>query len=312
MPKWLKIYLSGALMGAADVVPGVSGGTIAFIVGIYDRLISALSGVNLSSIRMLLKGDFKGLWQHFDGTFLVTLLLGIVSSIFGIAHIVTELLVSYPVWLWSFFFGLILASAYILICDIDRFSLRHGAALTVGIIVGAALSILVPTQVNISLLMVFLAGMIAICAMILPGVSGSFLLLIMGMYGYVMEAVKSFDVVVICVFAVGALTGLLSFSKLLNWLLRNAKSLTLALLTGVMLGALVKVWPWKEVVTYIDVGDKRLPAQEQLMMPWNMANFDVADSLVIPLILFLVGAVLVILMHCISLQKVNLKTNDAL
>ncbi|RDL42670.1 DUF368 domain-containing protein [Marinomonas piezotolerans] len=312
MPKWLKIYLSGALMGAADVVPGVSGGTIAFIVGIYDRLISALSGVNLSSIRMLLKGDFKGLWQHFDGTFLVTLLLGIVSSIFGIAHIVTELLVSYPVWLWSFFFGLILASAYILICDIDRFSLRHGAALTVGIIVGAALSILVPTQVNISLLMVFLAGMIAICAMILPGVSGSFLLLIMGMYGYVMEAVKSFDVVVICVFAVGALTGLLSFSKLLNWLLRNAKSLTLALLTGVMLGALVKVWPWKEVVTYIDVGDKRLPAQEQLMMPWNIANFDVADSLVIPLILFLMGAVLVILMHYISLQKVNLKTNDAL
>ena len=312
MPKWLKIYLSGALMGAADVVPGVSGGTIAFIVGIYDRLISALSGVNLSSIRMLLQGDFKGLWQHFDGAFLVTLLLGIVTSIFGIAHIVTELLVSYPVWLWSFFFGLILASAYILICDIDGFSLRHGAALTVGIMVGAALSILVPTQVNISLLMVFLAGMIAICAMILPGVSGSFLLLIMGMYGYVMEAVKSFDVVVICVFAVGALTGLLSFSKLLNWLLRNAKSLTLALLTGVMLGALVKVWPWKEVVTYIDVGDKRLPAQEQLMMPWNMANFNVADSLVIPLILFLVGAVLVILMHYISLQKVNLKANDAL
>lgn len=290
-------------MGAADVVPGVSGGTIAFIVGIYDRLITALSGVNADSIRMLLKADFKGIWRHFDGNFLLILLLGIATSIFGIANIVTSLLVNYPIWLWSFFFGLIIASAYILVIEIKEFSKKHALVLVFGVLFGAALSLLVPTQLSINLVMVFFAGMIAICAMILPGISGSFLLLMMGMYGYVMEAIKGLDLMVIVVFAGGALVGLLSFSKLLHWLLQNAKAMTLSFLTGVMLGALVKVWPWKEVTTYIDVGDKHLPAQEQLLLPWQMSGFDAMNGLVIPIILILLGVMSVLLIHYISLQK---------
>ncbi len=312
MPKWLKTYLSGVLMGAADVVPGVSGGTIAFIVGIYDRLIGALSGVNLASIKMLFRGDLKGLWRHFDGNFLIVLLLGIATSIFGIASLVTELLVSYPVWLWSFFFGLIIASAYVLVTDIEQFTSKHGMLLVIGGMVGAALSLLVPVPVSINLFMVFLAGMIAICAMILPGISGSFLLLMMGMYGYVIGAIKSLDLVVIAVFACGALLGLLSFSKVLHWLLLKAKSLTLALLTGVMLGALVKVWPWKEVVAYTQVGDKRLPVEEQLLLPWQMTGFEVMSHLIVPIGLVLLGAASVLLIHYISLQKRNQGHNVAL
>ncbi|WP_425642819.1 DUF368 domain-containing protein [Marinomonas gallaica] len=305
MPKWLKIYLSGVLMGAADVVPGVSGGTMAFIIGIYSRLISALSGVNRQSIAMLCKGDIKGLWQHFDGGFLLALLLGIITSIFGLASLITTLLQDYPVWLWSFFFGLIIASAYVLIHEIPTFTVKHGLIVLIGISVGSGLSLLVPTQVNTNLVMVFCSGMIAICAMILPGISGSFILLMLGMYGFIITSVKDLNFVVIIVFATGAVLGLLSFSKLLNWLLTHAKSVTLAMLTGIMLGALVKVWPWKEAVSFIDVGSKRLPAQEELLLPWNMDNFVLIDGLIIPFGLILLGALFVLGTHYIFLQKAN-------
>ena len=311
MPKWLKTYLSGVLMGAADVVPGVSGGTIAFIVGIYDRLIHALSGVNKASITLLFKGDFKGLWRHFDGSFLMVLLLGVATSIFGIASVITSLLASYPVWLWSFFFGLIIASAYVLLHEMPSFSKRHFLVMVVGIVVGASLSLLVPTQIDNSPLMIFLSGMIAICAMILPGISGSFILLMLGMYGFVMTAIKQLDLMVISIFALGALLGLLSFSKVLNWLLENAKSMTLALLTGIMLGALVKVWPWKQVTAFIEVGSKRLPSEEQLLLPWHMPSFNFVDTMLIPIALMVLGAVLVYGVHYISLQKINTYTNPS-
>lgn len=308
MPSWLKIYLSGLLMGAADVVPGVSGGTMAFIVGIYDRLVAALSGVNKHSIQLLLKADFKGLWRHFDGGFLAVLLAGVASSIFGLASLMTTLLAEYPVWLWSFFFGLILASAYILIHEIPQFGIRHTALLVIGVAMGASLSLLVPTQVDTGLLMVFFSGMIAICAMILPGISGSFILLMMGMYGFVMTAVKELQLIVIIVFALGAIIGLLSFSKLLNWLLSHAKSITLAFLTGVMLGALVKVWPWKEALSYVEVGHKKVAGQDVLLLPWQMPDYNFVSGFFIPMCLMLIGAGLVIGMHYISLQKANANT----
>ncbi|MBR7888627.1 DUF368 domain-containing protein [Marinomonas sp. A79] len=303
MPNWLKIYLSGALMGVADVVPGVSGGTIAFILGVYDRLIAALSGVNKTSLGMLFKGDIKGLWRHFDGALLLPLGAGILSSIFLIAGLITHLLATYPSYLWSFFFGLILASAYFLITEIRGFALRHAVIMLLGAAIGASLSLLVPTQMNTSPLMVFLAGMIAICAMILPGISGSFLLLMMGMYGFVLSAVKGLDLVVIAIFAAGALVGLLSFSKLLNYLLTHARSMTLALLTGVMLGALVKVWPWKVTDTWSQVGSKTLPLEEHLILPWQQVNFYWLNDLFFPLVCLLIGSLSVILISRIFLQK---------
>lgn len=229
--------------------------------------------------------------------------MGIVTSIFAIASLITTLLQDYPVWLWSFFFGLILASAYILIHEMQRFRLAHGAVMFIGILLGSALSMLVPTQVDTGLWMVFVSGMIAICAMILPGISGSFILLMMGMYGVVISAVKDLNIVVIAVFALGALLGLLSFSKLLNWLLQHAKSITLAFLTGIMMGALVKVWPWKEALSYIEVGHKRIPSEEHLLLPWNMANYEWVNGLLIPCALILLGGALVYGAHYISITK---------
>lgn len=259
---------------------------------------------------MLCKGDIKGLWHHFDGGFLLALLLGVVTSIFGLASIITTLLHDYPVWLWSFFFGLIVASAYILIHEMPSFSVKQGFVMLLGIIIGAALSLLVPTQVDTSLAMVFCSGMIAICAMILPGISGSFILLMLGMYGFIITSVKNFDLAVIAVFAIGAVLGLLSFSKLLHWLLRHAKSTTLAMLTGVMLGALVKVWPWKETVSFIEVGSKRLPAEEKLLLPWNMMDFNFLNDLLVPSGLMILGALLVYGAHYISLQKANTQATN--
>lgn len=303
MPNWLKVYLSGVLMGAADIVPGVSGGTIAFIVGIYDRLITALSRVNKTSIGMLFKGQFKALWQYMDASFLLLLLAGIATSIFSMASLMTELLQRYPVGLWSFFFGLILASAVWLLRSIPDLHRQHVLLLSLGVLVGAGFSLLIPMQVGISWGMVFCSGMIAICAMILPGVSGSFILLMLGMYGYVINAVKSLDVAVISVFALGALVGLLSFSKLLHWLLRRARSMTLALLTGIMLGALTKVWPWRETLNVAQVSGKQIPIEEAFLLPWQLSGYDLLLDLLVPGGLMLMGGGAVWLIHYISLQK---------
>ncbi|MGO2355643.1 MAG: DUF368 domain-containing protein [Marinomonas foliarum] len=311
MPKWLKVYLSGVLMGAADVVPGVSGGTIAFILGVYERLINALSGVNKDSLCMLFKGNVKALWQHFDGAFLLSLGAGIVTSIFLLAGLITHLLLEYPSYLWSFFFGLILASAYFLISQIEGFTHRHFAGLIVGIAIGSSLSLLVPTQLNTSLIMVFFSGMIAICAMILPGISGSFLLLMMGMYGFILSAVKSVDLAVIATFAAGALIGLLSFSKILRYLLNHVRSMTLSVLTGVMLGALVKVWPWKVTDEWALIGDKKYPIQEHLILPWNGINFYWPMDFLLPVVFVFMGFLSVVLISYIFLRK-DTNVNDGL
>lgn len=303
MNKWLKIYISGVFMGAADVVPGVSGGTIAFVLGIYDRLIAALSGVNQQSLSLLMKRDFKGLWAHFDGTFLLTLGAGVLTSIVLMANLVTHLLAVYPVYLWSFFFGLILASAYYLIQQVHAFSIKHFGLLSVGILTGATLSLLVPVQMDISLFMVFISGMIAICAMILPGVSGSFLLLVLGMYGFILAAIKSFDILVIGIFAAGSLVGLLSFSKVLHYLLSNFRSMTLSFLTGVMLGALIKVWPWKEVASWRHFGEKKVPLEENLILPWKQGDFILVPDLLVPMAFSLLGYFIVSLSFNTFLQK---------
>lgn len=303
MPEWLRVYLSGVLMGAADIVPGVSGGTIAFIVGIYDRLIGALSQVNGEALKLLRQRNLKGVWQHFDGTFLLVLVLGIGSSIFTLAGVMSELLANSPILLWSFFFGLILASAYILLKMIPQKHSTTWLLMLLGGVVGAVLSLLVPTQVTVNTPMVFFSGVIAICAMILPGISGSFILLMLGMYGYVITAIKTLDLFTIAVFAAGAVVGLLSFAKVLNYLLHQHRSHTLALLTGIMLGALVKVWPWKMTLETIQVGDKTIPAVEARMLPWQLPEFQMIGDLLIPLVLMLLGAGLVILLEKVSSRK---------
>ncbi|MFT2112235.1 DUF368 domain-containing protein [Marinomonas sp. 2405UD68-3] len=304
MSNLIKVFFSGLLMGIADIVPGVSGGTMAFILGVYDRLINALSGVNKESVTMLFKGDLKGLWNHFDLGFLLTLGLGIVTSVVLFAQVITYWLNEYPVNLWSFFFGLILASAVLLLKQIETIGLHTVFVCLCGVATGVIASVLVPSQFDVTYSIIFFAGMIAICAMILPGISGSFLLLLMGMYEFIISSIRLMQLDVVAAFASGALIGLLSFSRLLKWLLSTYKSITLAGLTGIMLGALTKVWPWKEAQDWVIVGDKKIPIVESLVMPWDLVMYDFIRDLVIPILYMGSGVISVVLISYIFLPKV--------
>ena len=245
------LFGKGIAMGAADVVPGVSGGTIAFITGIYDELLGSLKKCGPSALLVLSKEGPEALWQHINGTFLLTLFAGVLTSIFSLAQLITWLLKAYPIQIWSFFFGLVLVSAWHMGQQIYReWSIPSIITLLVGTVLAWLISAGVPLAAHdIGLLTFFFAGALAICAMILPGISGSFILLLLGFYGPVIEAVKSFNLPVLAIFAAGCVIGLLSFSHLLSWLLEKARVPTMAFLIGLMLGSLSKLWPWKETIT---------------------------------------------------------------
>lgn len=238
------LLLKGMAMGGADVIPGVSGGTIALIAGIYEELISSIKSVDATALRLLLKFEIKALWKHINGAFLVNLFAGVLISIFSLARLITYLLEAYPIPVWSFFFGLILISAFYVLPK-DR-NLRAYLFLVFGAAVAFMITSLAPVDTPQGLWFIFVSGAIAICAMILPGISGSFILLLLGKYEFVLEAVKSLDFTIIVVFALGCVIGLVSFSKLIHWLLSSHKAVTLSALAGFMLGSLNKIWPWKD------------------------------------------------------------------
>ncbi|MEM9314042.1 MAG: DUF368 domain-containing protein [Pseudomonadota bacterium] len=239
------IVLRGLLMGAADIVPGVSGGTMAFITGIYARLLSAITAVDLALLRLLLKGTWEEAWRRVDGTFLVALVSGILISVLSLAQLISYLLVAQPLMLWSLFFGLILASAFVLLRRIERF----GPGVALGLVFGAATAAFVGLSPALAFPAgpagFFFAGFIAICAMILPGISGSFILVLLGMYARVLAAIESFNLLPLGLFALGAGCGLLAFSRALRFLLDQFHGPTMATLTGFLLGSLPVVWPWK-------------------------------------------------------------------
>ncbi len=246
-------------MGAADVVPGVSGGTIAFITGIYKELLESIGSINLETFKLFFSGKFKDFWKQINGSFLLPLFLGIGVSIISLAKAITFLLSNYPVLVWAFFFGLIIASVLFIAKQINKWNVLNIIALVVGTIVAYTITVLAPAQIPNGLIYIFLAGCIAICAMILPGISGSFILLLMGAYATIigaisgtLDALKTTDMDLLIqygkklvVFGLGCLVGLLSFSRLLSWMFEKAHDLTLAVLTGFMIGSLNKVYPWK-------------------------------------------------------------------
>lgn len=287
----LGVYLRGVLMGAADLVPGVSGGTMAFITGIYDRLLGSIRAFDLRCLRLLWQGRVREAWQHVDGGFLLALVLGILSSILSLARLVSWLLAEYPVPLWAFFFGLILASALVLLRQVPHWTAPRVACLLVGLVLAAGIALSPVVAMAPGLPGVFLAGSIAICAMILPGISGSFILILLGMYGPVLSAVKNLQLEVMAVFALGAGLGLMCFSRLLHWLLRRYHAATMALLTGFLFGSLLVVWPWKHALDWVLGSDGELrPAQQVPVWPWNFA----ADpQLPVCMALMLVGFTLV-------------------
>jgi putative membrane protein len=250
---YLILVLKGMGMGAADVVPGVSGGTIAFITGIYEELINSIKSVNLKTVKLLFTGRLAAFWKAVNGNFLAALLLGIAISIFSLAKGLGYLLHNYPILVWSFFFGLIVASAIYVARAIHDWDWKNIVALVAGIAVAFYITVISPAEANANWWFIFLSGSIAICAMILPGISGSFILVLLGMYRYILDAVGDLNFAVLGIFMVGAAIGIIAFSNLLSWLLRNFHNLTVAVLAGFMVGSLNKVWPWKKVSeTFID------------------------------------------------------------
>ncbi len=248
---YLIVALKGMAMGAADVVPGVSGGTIAFISGIYEELITAINNINFTSIKLLQKQGFKAAWAHVNGNFLAALFTGIAISVLSLAKGIGWLLTNKPVLLWSFFFGLVVASVLYVLKQITKFNLGVIVLLLIGAVVGYYITILPPLGTNLQASwFLFLAGALAICAMILPGISGAFILVLLGAYQPVLEAVEQRDIKTIFIIGAGAVVGLLSFSKLLKWTFANYKNQTLAVLTGFIVGSLNKIWPWKETLSW--------------------------------------------------------------
>jgi putative membrane protein len=248
--EYVKTVLIGLVMGAAEVVPGVSGGTIAFITGIYERLINAIKQCTPALLLRLKKEGFVAVWQAVDVNFLLALFGGMGVSIILFARGISYLLVEHPIFLWSFFFGLVIASAWIVARQISRFGIDLIIFTAVGTSIGVLVTSVVPLELSPTLWFIFLGGAIAVCAWILPGLSGSFILLILGLYGTVIDAIKSFDLEVLIVLGLGCFIGLISFAQLLSKLFRDHKDETLAVLTGFMLGSLAKLWPWKETLSY--------------------------------------------------------------
>ena len=293
--KHLWLFLKGLAMGAADVVPGVSGGTIAFITGIYTELLDSIKSINLNALNILFRQGPAAAWQAINGTFLLVLGSGILIALLSLARVIHYLLMHYPVWVWSFFFGLILASCWHISKQIPRWRAAECILLLAGAVIAGWISMASPTQTEPTPVIVLLAGSIAICAMILPGISGSFILLLMGLYGPVLGAVKSLDLTIIGLFAVGAVAGLMAFSRILSWLLHHYRSATFALLSGFMVGSLVKVWPWKETIqTRINSHGEEVPFIQSNILPVMAAETGLACLLV------LAGILMVLLMEKIA------------
>lgn len=284
------IYLRGMLMGAADIVPGVSGGTIALITGIYDRLIAAISAVNVHAALLLLRGQWRQAAAAIDGGFLLALALGLATSIASLAQMLAWLLRAYPLLVWAFFFGLIAGSAVLLVRHVSHWRALTLSALITGVVVAAAIALSPEMQLGEGNLALFFAGFIAICAMILPGISGSFILVLLGMYAPVLSAVEDLQLLSLSVFAAGAVCGLLVFSRLLSWLLRQFHALCMALLTGFLIGSLLVVWPWKAARDTLAGG----VAIETTVLQWPLSPASFAElsgepSRVVPCLLLMLA-----------------------
>ncbi|MCP2042537.1 DUF368 domain-containing protein [Pontibacter sp. HSC-36F09] len=295
LKEHLLLYLKGISMGAADVVPGVSGGTIAFISGIYEELLDAIRSVNGDALRLLSRFDIKGFWQHINGSFLVVLLAGIFTSILTLSNLVVYLLATYPIMVWGFFFGLIVASVVVVAKKITHWRPATILFGLIGAVMAYYITVAVPMQTPEAHWFVFIAGAIAICAMILPGISGSFLLLLMAKYEFIMNALKEFKIDIILVFGVGCVTGLLAFSHVLNWMLKKYHNVTVALLTGFMLGSLNKVWPWKKTLeTYTDRHGEVKPLLQENILPAQYAQLTGESSYLFYTVLLAIFGFLVV------------------
>ncbi|MFK7810604.1 MAG: DUF368 domain-containing protein [Saprospiraceae bacterium] len=319
MTNQLKTAFKGMAMGMAEVIPGVSGGTIAFITGIYEKLLNSIKAIGPEAISAFKERGIGGAWSAINGNFLLALgggmVLGIITGVFGI----TYLLENYPPAVWAFFFGLIIASAIYIGRQITKWSTAEIVALVIGTIVAYGITIISPAEGSQNLVFVFLCGMLAISALILPGISGSFILLLMGMYTYIINdtlkpALKTLapeKLLVMFVFAMGCLTGLMTISRLLSWTFKNYRTVTLATLTGFMIGSLNKIWPWRNPIEWLrdktgaivldDMGAPKKILMEQNVFP---SGYEAGDPMVLAVIVMMVlGLVTVFGLEKLSGEK---------
>jgi len=302
MSRTLKDYfflsLKGVAMGAADVVPGVSGGTIAFITGIYEELLNTINAVNFDALKTLKQEGLKSFWKQINGNFIVALFLGIGISIASLAKLITYLMANQAILLWSFFFGLIIASIYLVGKKITKWNLSKIIGLLIGTSVAFYITLLPPIENPDALWYVFISGAIAICAMILPGISGSFILLLLGSYELVLTSLKDLKLTIIAVFGAGCIVGLLSFSKLLSWMFKKYHDLTIAILTGFLIGSLNKIWPWKVTISNrTNSHGKVVPFMQDNVLP---TDFIGDPQIGLAIVMVIVGLGLILLLERFS------------
>ncbi|WPC76704.1 DUF368 domain-containing protein [Vibrio porteresiae] len=294
--NYLSTYLKGIAMGAADVVPGVSGGTIAFITGVYDTLLESIRRINPSLIRLWKQQGFKAVCSHINLFFLLSLFAGILTSILTLAKLISWLLVTHPIPIWSFFFGLIVVSVYHMLKQVEHKQWAQWGFLFIGVALAYSITVLKPISMEPTSINILICGAVAICAMILPGISGSFILLLLGMYAPILGAVKAMQVSTLALFASGCVLGLLSFSHLLSWLLKRHRDTTLMFLTGLMLGTLPKIWPWKETISWrTNSHGEQVPLLQHNLSPFEFESITSQPSqLFIAIILMLCAIGLVL------------------
>ncbi len=289
-------------MGAADVIPGVSGGTVAFISGIYDELLNSIKSIDAEAVKLLLRFRLGDFWKKINGNFLVTLFAGIITSLLSLAKLMTHLLQTQPILIWSFFFGLILVSAPLVLREIKHWTAGAVVSFIVGVIVAYYITVVTPTESPNNLFFIFFSGALAICAMILPGISGAFILLLIGKYQYMITALIEFNIPIVLVFMAGCLIGIISFSRLLSWVLNKYHSIAVAVLAGFMIGSLNKVWPWREIKEYAtNSKGEQISVFDQSILPGHYFEVTGKDPLLLQAILMMaLGVFIVILIERIA------------
>ena len=299
---YILLFLKGIGMGGADVVPGVSGGTLAFITWIYEEFLRSIKSFDSKAVQLLVTCKFSYFWEHINGSFLSVLLAGIILSILSLARIIHYFLEQHPIELWSFFFGLIIISAITVTREINKWNYVVIGAGIAGIVLAYFITDAAPASTPECYLYIFFAGAIAICAMILPGISGSFILLILGKYQFIISALKDLDVGILVVFALGCITGLLSFARLISWFLNKYRNMAIALLAGFMIGSLNKIWPWKETITFRTdrAGDLVPLVQENILPHKYYAVTGESPQMLMALLFVAIGILIVIIIEKIS------------
>ena len=291
----ILLVLKGMSMGAADVVPGVSGGTIALITGVYEELIHSLKSININSLKLLFSLKLKEFWLSINGNFLLLLFGGILISVFSLARVLKWVLEAYPILIWSFFLGLIISSAILVVKSVAKWDWTKILALLTGIAVMLLITSFTPAETSDRYWFIFIAGAIAICAMILPGISGAFILLILGKYQFILTAVSNFDIPILLVFGLGIIAGLLSFSRFLSFLLNSFRDMTIAVLAGFIIGSVNKIWPWKETIsTRLNSHGDLVPLIQNNLLPWNYSAATGDKPMLLYAIMLIIAGIIVV------------------